>query len=262
MIAGPLILVAIIWLPPWVFLTMVALSIAGAASELVTMARSSGVEIAAVPGPVVAAAIAAAAWVGGCAGLIAALAASLLVISAARLGSPHGPQGGLVSIATTCLISHYLGVTGACIGWILIRPQGDLGRALMLLFLVSIWVGDSGAYYVGKSLGRHRMSPRISPKKTWEGLVGGVLATYAAVAAFNLVFPLAIGWLHLAALATILAVLAPVGDLVESLLKRDTGVKDSSALIPGHGGLLDRTDSLLYCAPPFLGYLALAGIAP
>jgi len=122
--------------------------------------------------------------------------------------------------------------------------------------------GDSGAYYVGSRLGRHKMSPRISPNKTWEGLAGGTAATFVAAATLRVVLAVPVPWIHVLAVAAILAVAAPVGDLVESLFKRDAGVKDSSRLFPGHGGALDRTDSLIYPAPAVLGYLMLAGLVP
>ena len=104
------------------------------------------------------------------------------------------------------------------------------------------------------------MSPRISPNKTMEGLAGGIAATFIAAAAAAWALRLDVAGTHVAALAAILAVAAPVGVLVESLFKRDSGVKVSSALLPGHGGLLDRTDSLLYAAPPVLGYLLITGL--
>ena len=104
------------------------------------------------------------------------------------------------------------------------------------------------------------MSPRISPNKTFEGLVGGIATTYAAAAAATVILGLELSVVHVFALATILAAAAPVGDLIESLFKRDSGIKDSSSLIPGHGGLLDRTDSLFYAAPLVLGYLLLTGL--
>jgi phosphatidate cytidylyltransferase len=154
----------------------------------------------------------------------------------------------------------YIGLTGACLGWLRTMPAENVdGIKIVLHFLTSIWVGDSGAYYVGKNLGQHRMSPKISPKKTWEGLTGGVVATFLAGAAFHLLFELPFDWPHVFAIAAILAVTAPIGDLVVSLFKRDTGTKDSSNLIPGHGGLLDRTDSLVFAAPFVLLYLHLVG---
>ena len=121
-------------------------------------------------------------------------------------------------------------------------------------------VGDSGAYYVGKNFGRHKMSPKISPNKTIEGLVGCIVTTYVAAAAAAFILNLELRPIHVFALATILAAAAPLGDLIESLFKRDSGIKDSSNLIPGHGGLLDRTDSLFYPAPLVLGYLLLTGL--
>ena len=139
-------------------------------------------------------------------------------------------------------------------------PLRSITGSTLKFFLIAIWIGDSGAYYVGKNLGRHKMAPVVSPKKTWEGLAGGVAATFAAAAAFQAFFPISIGWNHVFSLAAILSVSAPIGDLIISLFKRDTGVKDSSSLIPGHGGLLDRTDSLLFSAPFVLLYLVAAGL--
>ena len=104
------------------------------------------------------------------------------------------------------------------------------------------------------------MAPKISPNKTLEGLAGAIVTTYAAAAAAAFVLKLDVHPLHIFGLATILAVAAPLGDLIESLFKRDSGIKDSSSLIPGHGGLLDRTDSLLYPAPLVLGYLLATGL--
>ncbi len=106
------------------------------------------------------------------------------------------------------------------------------------------------------------MAPILSPKKTWEGLAGGVAATFGVAAIFQTLFPLPFGWPHIFGLAAILSVAAPIGDLIISLFKRDTGVKDSSSLIPGHGGLLDRTDSLLFAAPFILLYLVAVGLLP
>jgi phosphatidate cytidylyltransferase len=104
------------------------------------------------------------------------------------------------------------------------------------------------------------MSPRISPNKTFEGLVGGIAATFVAAFVMRWLLGLELAPVHVAALAAILAVTGPLGDLVESLFKRDSGVKDSSSLLPGHGGFLDRTDSLFYPSPFVLAYLLGAGL--
>ncbi len=140
------------------------------------------------------------------------------------------------------------------IGWMaghmfLIRalPQGGY---LLFLTLGATWLADSAAYFVGRAWGKHRMSPGISPKKTWEGFAGGVVV---AVAGGAIIARLGgFGWGHGAALGLLLAVLTPIGDLGVSMIKRQTGVKDSSRLIPGHGGLFDRVDSLLVAA--IVGY--------
>jgi len=141
-------------------------------------------------------------------------------------------------------------------------PPDPWGKRFILLFLATIWAGDSGAYYVGKTFGRHKMSPRISPNKTWEGLAGGIVTSFVAAGLAKMAFGLALAWGHTLAIAAILAIAAPIGDLIESALKRDTGVKDSSSILPGHGGFLDRTDSLFYSAPFVLAYLLLTRIVP
>lgn len=113
----------------------------------------------------------------------------------------------------------------------------------MLLFLIT-WAGDSGAYFVGLKSGRRPLWPRLSPRKTWEGAIGGWLC---GVAAGLLLGTLAgVGPLHGLALGAIISTLAPFGDLAVSMIKRQVGVKDSGNLIPGHGGMLDRIDSLLF----------------
>ncbi len=129
---------------------------------------------------------------------------------------------------------------------------------LLLSIFIFLWLNDSGAYLVGSTIGKHRLFERISPKKSWEGFWGGlvlsVLAGYVMGAYFNDIFhgPSALlfaGW------GMVVSIFATLGDLTESLLKRTAGVKDSSHLIPGHGGILDRIDSLLFAVPASLIYL-------
>ena len=121
----------------------------------------------------------------------------------------------------------------------------DSGTELALAIIVSVWANDVFAYLIGSTMGRHRLAPRISPKKSWEGLAGGTLFTVLVwVGLFYLIdSPISLGWLVLTGIG--ISVAAIVGDLAESRLKREAGVKDSGTLLPGHGGFLDRFDSLI-----------------
>jgi phosphatidate cytidylyltransferase len=131
---------------------------------------------------------------------------------------------------------------------------------LLLGMFIFIWLYDTGAYCVGMLLGRHRLFERISPKKSWEGVIGGVAfcvaGAYATHHWFNEFFqvPDLTVWVGM---SVVVAVFATFGDLVESLIKRTVGVKDSGSILPGHGGILDRIDSLLLVAPAVLIYLLL-----
>lgn len=136
------------------------------------------------------------------------------------------------------------------------------GRYLVMYLVVVTKFTDIGAYLVGSSLGRHKMIPRISPKKTWEGTAGGLL--FALVASVLMVWSmpdtLAVSGLnlkHAVVLGLVLGAAAVVGDLAESLIKREAGVKDSGTILPGHGGALDLVDSLLFTAPLLYVYLRL-----
>jgi phosphatidate cytidylyltransferase len=145
------------------------------------------------------------------------------------------------------------------VGWlaahfVLLRESPD-GRDWVLLTLLTVWIGDTGAYFVGRPLGRHKLAPQVSPGKTWEGAAGGQIAGFLAVAGLTAAFDLDIGVGHVIALGLLVPAAALVGDLAESAIKRGLGVKDSSGLVPGHGGVLDRLDSLLFAAPTVYWYL-------
>lgn len=258
--AVPVVVAIIVWAPAWALLTLLACVVVIAADELLNMARKTGVPCGRWLPLSLLVLLLAAAWLHGPVGLAAVAVLAVVLLPTVQMMRPESPSGGLGGSSVSCFAVLYLGMTCACLGWLRLWPDPAVAVKLLLLYLFSIWLGDSGAYYVGSKLGRHKMSPRISPNKTWEGLTGGTVATIAAAAALNLIFGRPLGWGHLLAVAVILAVAAPVGDLVESQFKRDTGIKDSSTLIPGHGGFLDRTDSLLYAAPPVLGYLLVTGI--
>lgn len=127
---------------------------------------------------------------------------------------------------------------------------------LALALFVFIWLNDTGAYLVGSTLGKHRMFERISPKKSWEGFVGGLAVTLAASQLFAYYIP-DISWYIWLGLSATIVVFGTWGDLTESLLKRTLGVKDSGKLLPGHGGMLDRFDSVMMAIPAMYIYLEL-----
>ena len=122
-----------------------------------------------------------------------------------------------------------------------------IGRQLLLFTLVMVWVGDTAAYVVGGKFGRLKMSPQLSPNKTWEGAAANLLGALLVAAVFD--YWMNIRLTHLLAMAAIGSVAGQLGDLLESAYKRSVGVKDSGTLLPGHGGMLDRIDALLLAAP-------------
>lgn len=131
------------------------------------------------------------------------------------------------------------------------------GFGWLLLACALSWGSDTGAYFAGRAFGRHKLAPLVSPGKTWEGVVGGVLLGTALAFGIRILFSVPIPPLHLAALSPVAAGMGMVGDLSESLLKRSVGVKDSGSIMPGHGGLLDRVDALLFVGPVVLMYALL-----
>lgn len=153
----------------------------------------------------------------------------------------------------------FLGV-GYCAGLIpylsLLRNLPDgLGLAFGALFCT--WASDTGAYFAGKALGKHKLYPKVSPAKTIEGLVGGLVAAILVAIATRAAFHVSITLLDAVAIGSIAALFGTAGDLCESLLKRSVGAKDSSQLIPGHGGVLDRFDAVMFVAPAIYLYVSL-----
>lgn len=162
------------------------------------------------------------------------------------------------SLSISMMTQIYIGVPLASLVWI--ADCGVKTSALLAIFFF-LWINDTGAFISGTLLGRHRLFERISPKKSWEGFFGGYLFNLIAAALFATYCPGFFGlgdnicfWIIL---ATIVTIFGTWGDLVESLIKRSLHVKDSGNIIPGHGGILDRIDSLLLAAPVVLIYLIL-----
>ena len=144
------------------------------------------------------------------------------------------------------------------VGWLLgyaIWLQGRVGGPQLVLFLVGVtWAGESAAYLVGSSMGRHRLAPILSPRKTVEGAIAQILVSVAAALALAAWLLPACGLAGAAGAGVLLGVIGQVGDLAESAIKRSIGTKDTGGLIPGHGGMLDRIDSLLFNAPALYLY--------
>ena len=177
--------------------------------------------------------------------VLAGAGLTALVLRARRFGAADWVAGGIL----------YLGIPALSVVWLRNDVVDGLHRVMWLLLVV--WTTDVCAYFVGRSLGGPKLAPRISPGKTWSGLLGGLagagLIGGAAASAVGAGF-----WLA-ALTGAVLAIVAQVGDLFESGLKRHAGVKDSGHLIPGHGGLLDRIDGLVFAAPVFASILWLTG---
>jgi len=200
----------------------------------------------------------------------AALAPFIFLVVAMRreeLASAY-PAAGASAFAFV-----YIALPMACLAQI--RGQWE-GSFYLLYLLLLVWAGDIFAYFVGKSVGTHRMSPRVSPNKTWEGAIASVIASIAVgMLMFHYAVPISIALLRahlierrdgvfsephslipIVVLSIILNIAAQLGDLVESLIKRGAGAKDSGAILPGHGGMFDRIDALLFAAPVLWSYMA------
>ncbi|WP_430814175.1 phosphatidate cytidylyltransferase [Carboxylicivirga sp. RSCT41] len=136
--------------------------------------------------------------------------------------------------------------------------NGTFQAAILLGFFILVWCNDSGAYVVGVTIGKHKLYERISPKKTWEGFIGGVVFTIIAGIVIYSITKIASLPVWIAA-ALIVSVFGTIGDLVESMLKRNVDIKDSGSILPGHGGVLDRFDAVLFAAPMIFALFVLFG---
>lgn len=141
-------------------------------------------------------------------------------------------------------------VTATCLSFIVLRESSLGGSIPLIIYLLAVvWATDIGAYFAGRAVGGPKLAPLISPKKTWAGLFGGILSAVTVGGILSVFFPFPPQLTYAALLSASLAVVAQMGDLFESWMKREAGMKDSSNLIPGHGGILDRVDGLTFTAP-------------
>ena len=241
------VVLAGIWLAPhWLFVALLGAVLVLAFVEYAQLSAASGLDIPK--------GVAGAAALGTCVafaspeGLIAVpLMAVFVAVGVVAVGRWQPGPKVLGSVAATLFPSIYLGMPIGSMA--AIRAEYD--REGLLLMLVTVWISDTAQFYAGRLFGHRLLSPTISPKKTVEGAIGGfVFGTSAFAILGQWWLPgVHVGWL--VGLGAVLVGLGIAGDLFESLLKRSAGVKDSSALIPGHGGVLDRIDALLFVAPGY-----------
>lgn len=262
LVALPVLYAAIVWLPLPLFAALIGLVAAAAQIELYRMVLPAAE---------------ARAWGGGRAPVFAAgvfggvllLGVMSTVPANAALLSAAGTIAVMGIAVTALACGRDLGVAGAdaalslfgvwYVAWLLghtvwLRGLPE-GPWLVVYALWVTWIADAAAYYVGKTWGRTALAPRVSPKKTVEGAIGAVAGGIVASVAAAAWFLDALSWPEAAALGAGVAAAGMIGDLVESLIKRGAGVKDSGGLIPSHGGVLDKIDGLLFTAPLIYHYM-------
>jgi phosphatidate cytidylyltransferase len=251
---GAVVLVTLYTAKP-VFLAVVVLAVAGGAWELATALRAGGYRVPRPPLLAAAAGLVCAAYVDGVDGLVlAALLATSVVVGWQQLAGRAG--AGNTDVGAALLALGYVPFLAGFTALLLVPADGP---RRVTAFVATVVASDVGGYAVGVVAGRHPMAPRISPKKSWEGL-GGSVAGCALVGGILVDVLLGGAWWQGVVFGLAVVCSATAGDLVESMLKRDLGIKDMGRLLPGHGGLMDRLDSLLPTAP--VAWLVLGALIP
>lgn len=232
------------------FVYVIALAVAIGVYELVAAIGGAEARPPLVPLLAGTAAMQAAAWFRGPDGLVGALLLTALGLVIWRLAD--GADGYLRDVAAGQLVALYVPFLA---GFAVLMVHAGDGAARIILFILTVVCSDTGGYAVGVVLGKHPMAPTVSPKKSWEGLVGSLLfGSLAGLLLMTLTFHH--HWWQGVLFGMAVVVTATIGDLGESMIKRDLGRKDMGRLLPGHGGIMDRLDSLLPCAP--VAYLLMA----
>ncbi|WP_258374889.1 phosphatidate cytidylyltransferase [Curtobacterium sp. MCSS17_006] len=235
----------LLWPPS--FMVVAAFLLGVGVYELTSAMRFAGRDVPRIPSVAVAIAIVPAAFLLGQVAALFTLLGGIVLISVWRLlevavARQKPPAGNVARDLTNGLfVQAYISLLGACVVLLSAQPDGNLWVIGFILVVVAV---DTGAYATGLNLGKHPMAPRISPKKTWEGFAGSVAASIV-VGILVTVFMLGLPWWTGVLLGVLISGSATLGDLTESMIKRDLGIKDISSFLPGHGGLLDRIDSIL-----------------
>lgn len=233
-----LVLLPVLYLP-WLFSVIVSLAMLVSAHELRGALANRDVHVTTVPLYIGVAALPQAAYWWGPLPFIAVFGATVLAIMGWRLVG--GPDRYVADTAASLMVASYLGLMAGFVGLMLSSSQGG---DRIVVFVVLTICSDIGGYIAGVLLGKHPIAPRLSPKKSWEGFAGSLLLQ-AVAGVLLFVYLLEAPWWQGLVTGLVLTITATAGDFVESAIKRDLGVKDMSSLLPGHGGLMDRLDSLL-----------------
>ena len=246
-IAVSLSLIALIWFAlayhREIFATVVTVAVLLGIREIVRAFGARGIYLSLRALIIASIALSYAAWIGGVGGLAIATAIAIPVLLIGLL--PKGPEGFVASATATTFSLLYLPFLG---GFLILLGRTSNGFERVMTFVILVSCNDTFGYIVGVLFGRHPLVPKISPKKSWEGLVGSFVFTVTGgVLAFTLIMEMA--WWIGAIAGLMIVFTATCGDLIESAMKRDLELKDMGTLLPGHGGMLDRLDSVLISAP-------------
>lgn len=242
----PIVLWLMFWAPSPSFYGLVLFAVLASAGEAHAMGAPND-RIGRVVTMLAAAGISAALYFGrGVLPLASALTAGVIAIFVAHLVRVVDVDSVGRRVAISLGSALYAGVL---LTFVALLHRAPYGPWWVMLALTVTWLGDTGAYASGRMFGRHKLYELVSPKKTWEGAAGGMLASVGAAFLARATYLPALGVRDAIVIGVVGSVLGVVGDLCESLLKRSFGVKDSGRILPGHGGMLDRVDALMFVAP-------------
>jgi len=260
----PILLLTVFWLPPWTLLALAGLACAAAGWEALGITAPSPTVIDPVER-----------WFGTLLSVAVGVGATLLAVQLPIALAALFPAVFLSVLILLVLrprdlttFSHRasaltfspLYVGGGLAVYPTLRQLFVHGDRWVLLIMMLTFFGDTAAYFAGRFFGRHKLHERLSPKKTWEGSIGGLLGSSLALLLARLWYLPEVAWLDVFVLALVAGAIGQMGDLFESALKRSVGVKDSGTLLPGHGGLLDRIDALLPTGLVVLTYALARGL--
>jgi len=237
-VLGALVLVSLFTLK-WLFVVVVSAALLIASRELVSAFQGAGIRIARTPVYASAAILPAVAYIWGPVPQLVVTGAAVLLSMLWRIR--RGVEGYVKDVAATIFTIVYLPFLA---GFLMLTLAADDGATRVVVFILLTMGNDVGGYAVGVLMGRHPIAADISPKKSWEGLAGSFLVQ-AAVGALTFTYLLDAAWWQGVIAGLVLTVTATAGDFAESAIKRDLGVKDMGSLLPGHGGMMDRLDSLI-----------------